>query len=235
MAVDGLEESMMRSLASPDLLDLAIDWAELGLDAILDDGVLKNIPIIGSIVCLVGTAVSIRDKLFAKKLLLFLASLDKTTQEERQEQLQRLASDPKERRRLGEHLLLIIDRLNDMAKPALLARCFQVLLQGEIDRGKFLLLANVIDSLNVETIQAYKRGYESKTLGRGPIFDYNETLFLQAGLLSMQFAQMGNAATLPLRPEKFPTVSVSVSKIGSLFYKVVLKNAVVEDKKKVSL
>ncbi len=134
---EGLENSLIESIARTDLKDVATQFAEVGLDSVLDDGVVREIPIIGTIVSAASAVITIRDRLFAKKLLRFLENLDDVPVDERQAQITRLASSSKERKRVGETLLLLLDRLNDMEKPALLARAFQAFLNGRIDRSQF--------------------------------------------------------------------------------------------------
>ncbi len=154
-----IEESLFASIANSDLKSLAIELSEVGLDQILKDGLAKDIPVLGSIVGFAGAAITIRDCLFAKKLAIFLANFEATSKEQRKEQLDKLALDASERKRVGEHLLLLLDKMNDMTKPAMIARAFQAYLSEGIDRDQFQALSHVIDVINVASIPDLRRFY----------------------------------------------------------------------------
>jgi hypothetical protein len=63
-----LEESLVRSIAKPNLTELAADLAEVGLDQLLQEGVLRDIPVLGTLVGLYRTVGIVRDRLFATKV-----------------------------------------------------------------------------------------------------------------------------------------------------------------------
>jgi len=54
-------------------------------------------------------------------------------------------ADPEKAREVGEHLVLMLDRLDDLAKAVLLARAFKVFLMWRIDRPLFDRLASALD------------------------------------------------------------------------------------------
>ena len=57
-----------------------------------------------------------------------------------------------ERRRVGEALLLLLDRLDDMGKPELVARVFRALIRGQVDRPTFQLMGSAIGSPSHSTL-----------------------------------------------------------------------------------
>lgn len=50
MAEKELHDSLIDSIGSSQVTELAQDFAEVTLDSILDDGLIKDIPIVGTIV-----------------------------------------------------------------------------------------------------------------------------------------------------------------------------------------
>ena len=56
-----LEEALVSSIAKPNLTDLASELAEVGLDHFLTDGVLRDIPVLGTLVGLYRTVGVIRE------------------------------------------------------------------------------------------------------------------------------------------------------------------------------
>jgi hypothetical protein len=64
--------SISSCFKNDELSDLGTDLGEVELDSLLDDGLLKEIPVIKTILAFSGTIGSIRDYLFTEKLIRFL-------------------------------------------------------------------------------------------------------------------------------------------------------------------
>ena len=62
------EHALVRSIALPNLQEVIGDVGEAYLDQILDEGVLRDIPIIASILRLRATVGAVRDYVFTKKV-----------------------------------------------------------------------------------------------------------------------------------------------------------------------
>lgn len=142
---DELADPMVESIGDPSIQDIAIDAAELGIDALLEDGPIKDIPIIGTIARVIGAGANVRDMLFARKLLRFLKGLDQVSERERRKFREKAEGNPEFRQRLGEHLVLLLERLDDMMKPDLVARVFREYLTGSLPYEDFLALSLAVD------------------------------------------------------------------------------------------
>ena len=71
----GSEMCIRDSIGSEDLKGISADLIEMGVDSILDEGVLKEIPIVSFITRTINLKSTITDKIFTKKLLHFLHSI----------------------------------------------------------------------------------------------------------------------------------------------------------------
>jgi hypothetical protein len=140
-----LEAAVQAAVTSPDAKDLAIEYAEAGLDTFLDAGLARDIPFIGTLVGLAKLGISVHDRLFAKKILDLLAGLADLAAEERQELIARLESDPKYGRKVGDHLVDLIDRIESYRKPAMVARVFKAYLRREIDADMLHRLCSAVE------------------------------------------------------------------------------------------
>lgn len=79
--------SLENSLSS-DICDTVGDLAEVGLDAVMDDGILKDIPILSTVVGLYRIGYTIRERHEIKQLALFVAELNRgCTDESKRKQL----------------------------------------------------------------------------------------------------------------------------------------------------
>ena len=93
------EHTLVRTLASPQLTDVLSEGIEKILDAALEEGVVRDIPVVGWAVKSYRAANDIRGNLFGKKILRFLRPISELDQEERLQFSSRMDGDeglPKE-------------------------------------------------------------------------------------------------------------------------------------------
>ena len=90
---DSIEVSLFDSIAKGELAKIGTDFLEITLDEVLDEGIARSIPFIGTAVGLYRATMSIKDRFFIKKVLLFLTELHKTEQEQREKFSAQLAID----------------------------------------------------------------------------------------------------------------------------------------------
>ena len=126
-----LELSLLESLRKANLTELGADVSDKALEAV------GGVPVVGLLQKFWKVACSVPTYLFLKKMVKFLAELKDIPQEERQAQIDKLENDPKEEKHVGETLLLILDRLNDMQKPTMVGRAFKALLKETITYEEF--------------------------------------------------------------------------------------------------
>jgi hypothetical protein len=226
MGDGNLDQSLIDTIRETDLGSLAIDLGEVALDTVFEDGLLQDIPFIGAVAKLGSAGFTVRDRIFAKKLLLFITKLSEIPPDKRREMLDRL-EDEKQRRKTGEKLLLLIDRMNDMDKPSMMARAFKAYLEGHIDRHQFDELAHIIDALNMATVETLKAAYR-KRLG----FETREPNphvqhLAMCGLFSIHFNEIeivtraGDRHSLPERRDG----GIIVQNVtGKLFCEIVLQS-----------
>lgn len=140
---------LVRIVASAKLADIVFDAAEVALDENLADGVLKELPIVGTVVKLVHAGQSISEKLFVRKLLRFLTELQSVPTEERKKLLEEYPDSSEKQKVLGENLLLALERLDDVEKPKILAQFFTAYINSEIDHMTFTRLARSLERFNL--------------------------------------------------------------------------------------
>ncbi len=222
-----VEVSLIESIAGSDLSALAADLGEVGLDRILDDGLARDVPVIGTFMKMYSVVSTIQNRLFARKLLRFLVGLADVPIEQRRTQLAKLACDAKERKNVGENLLLLLERMNNVAKPTMLAHAFKAYLKEQIDLGQFRALAYAVDAINMAAIPTLRSLFEDPYP-----FDIMEPNvhcqhLAMCGLLSIRFEQINIARSL-MDEDELPIVnmkstgSLRRNELGKLFYEVIL-------------
>jgi hypothetical protein len=186
-----LESVVVSTIASPDLQDGIADLAEVGLDQLLTDGVLNDVPVVGTLAKAIRTAGRVRDALLVRKLAKFFQALSKVSLDERQAFYTSLGSES-DRRRVGEALLLLLERLDDMAKPELVARVFRALIRREIDRAQFDRMASAIDRIHLSRLptllQFYAQPDQQFDTGSEDAEAYQELAFVGLVRLSVRIS-----------------------------------------------
>lgn len=144
-----IEETFDLALRDANLQDVAVDASELALDSLLDEGLLKDVPIVGTLVKVVSASSTIADKLFLKKLLTFLFHLQEIPPDERAKIILKIDDSKEYRTKVGEKLLYIVDACEDHETAGLVSRVFKHFLEGKITYGEFLKTASVLQRLSL--------------------------------------------------------------------------------------
>jgi hypothetical protein len=160
--VKKLDATMLDTLKT-DLSGVSADYMEIGLDSILEDGLLKDIPVVNSIISLYKTGVNIRERFLIKKLLVFLTSLSDTTIEDR---LEFISKHEKQSAKIGEELIILLDRLDHANKPEYVAKLFKHYLNEEISLIVYHRLCQIIDKCFIEDLKFLKEN-ESREIVTG--------------------------------------------------------------------
>ena len=145
---NNLSISIVDATAAENVADVAAELTEVALDSVLDASeIIEAVPFLSSILKLAKAGISIRDRLFLKKLAGFLFELDKVSFTERLEYLRKIEADPDFKEKIRVNLLIILERLDDIDKPKLIGKLFCFYIKGEIDYLPFTRLAAIIDKL----------------------------------------------------------------------------------------
>lgn len=146
MAENSLSVAFSNSLKEEAIACIS-DLTEIGLDAIMDDGILKDVPILSTAISLYKIGSSIKERHNLKKLLLFINEINNGIADSRKrtEYQQKFQSDDKFRNQQIEYLLVLIDRYTDYDKSKWLAKLFLAYLEDEIIWEELLMYAEVID------------------------------------------------------------------------------------------
>ena len=123
------------------------EYVEIGLDALVEDGILKDIPIVSTAVSIYRIGKSIRERHHVAKLISFLNEINKgiADEEKRQKYREKFCRNEKFRNQELEYILILVDRYISFDKPQMLAKLYLAYLDGEIIWEEFTMYAEVID------------------------------------------------------------------------------------------
>jgi|SRR5690554_2051846 len=143
------------TLKDTDLHSMTIDLAETFSDTFLHDGLLKDIPIIGTIVNLSKVAMNLKDRLLIKKLIYFLSELKEIDTEKRERLISQIDNSDKEKIKVGEKLLYIVDACDDHISARYIAVLFKAFLNEKISYSEFIRCSSIIRRLIIEDLEKY--------------------------------------------------------------------------------
>lgn len=202
------EQSLALAFGSSlteEVSDIAGEYAELGLDALAEDGLFKDIPIVSTAVAVYRIGKSIREKHHIAKLISFLNEINKgiVDEEKRQNYREKFTSNEKFRNQELEYILILIDRYISFDKPQMLAKLYLAYLDGKIKRDEFMQYAEVLDRLLPGDIFRYDGRLKFNR-------DYGGTLQRLAGLGLMRGSVVPHAYELSYDKTRFGAILLDV-------------------------
>ena len=149
-------ESALRKETS----DLLQQYGEIAIDSFLDEGILRDIPVINTITSVFRSGVAIRDAIFIKKIVHFLKEPSKAPDSKKQKFLDKLRNEPDFRNRFTTHLLVVLDGVNDLRKPPILAKLFEAYVWERLDFSDFCRLCRAVEVSFVDDLQEFLECFE---------------------------------------------------------------------------
>ncbi|WP_157495763.1 hypothetical protein [Flavobacterium sp. WG21] len=144
-SIKSISTSLINTLKDSDINGITTEWSEVFLDTFLEDGIIKEIPIISTIIGIGKTGVKINEMLFLKKILYFISQLNDIPAKDREKVIDEIDESKKYRIKIGEKLLYIIDKCDDHEKSEIIGKLFSVFLKGSISYESFVRCAQVIE------------------------------------------------------------------------------------------
>ena len=144
--------SLEKTIKDIDLQSVTIGLSEVFLDELMDNGIAKHIPIIGTVVGLGKTALGIKERLFLKKIIYFISELKNIPPDKRRRMIEKIDSSGKFRTKVGEKLLFIIDNCEDHEKAQVIARLFTAFLSQKLSYQEFLRSSSIVERTMLEDL-----------------------------------------------------------------------------------
>jgi hypothetical protein len=205
-----LEQSIHRTLESSNLKDLLLNSGEFTFDLFIDSDVIKSIPVFNTIYGLFKVGLNIRDYIFVKKLYHFLYSFADVPHEERLSMLKRLENDTDFNQRVGEYLVLVIDRVDDYRKAALLSKAFKAYCSKKINSVQLLRLNQIIDRIFIPDFSELEKLYFEDSR----MIEENPNAIPELNFISLGLAYIRSG---------FGANNISISSLGKLFVETIVR------------
>ena len=171
-----IPQSFTEALNNNDLTDLTKEGLEITFDAIINNDILKSIPVIGIIVATIRTSKNIINLFFLKKLVSFLKGVSDIQPEKREAMIKKIDKSNKYRQKIGDFLLFQINHCDDDLKAFYLSIAFRAVINEELSYEDFMRISNIINRLPTIDFEDFIKRNE---------FHEEDTLLIGCGLLSI--------------------------------------------------
>ena len=142
-------------------LEAALEGAEVVADSLIDNELVKSIPVVGTALKLIQGSLDLRDRIFLSKVQRFIEEIETISIDGRMKFREQVLSDKDTMAVTGETALLVLDKLSDLKKAEYLGFYFSCFLCGEIDQYQFRRIATAIDTAFIDDIERFvKEGME---------------------------------------------------------------------------
>jgi hypothetical protein len=181
MEKNSINEAFQNTLVNDSIKNISLEYLELGVDSFVKNDFIREIPIIKSLYSFYKAVESIHAYYLTKKVVRFLFQFKDVSKTEIENTLLKLETTKSYKKDLGENLILIIDRFENVQKSDLLGKAFKMFLKGESSYEEFLRISHIIDKSFLDDL--YKLPFIQKSINVELIT--KENLF-SLGLLSLK-------------------------------------------------
>ncbi|NTG38705.1 hypothetical protein G6K91_31050 [Agrobacterium rhizogenes] len=150
--LDRISTDLVKSLNRSELSDLGATIGDVALDGVIGSGALDGVPVIGTMVSIARTGSAIRDLVFQRKVLAFLASFGTETDPTARQEFVRKIEEQDNGQRFGETILLLLERMDDLSKPVIVGRLMAAAARGDMLLKEALRLSRIVDRAFIEDL-----------------------------------------------------------------------------------
>ena len=147
--------SFNATLLNGKLSDVAEEVMENIIDNNLPDGIVKDIPIIGTLAGIIQTTQDISNYLFLRKIAAFVTKIKDVSPDDRKEVIQNIDNSGKYRDKVGISLLAIIDKCESIEKTEYIAIWFRAFLKKDIEYECFMYGTHIIQRAYIEDFKTF--------------------------------------------------------------------------------
>ena len=219
--MDKIIPSFRKSLFSSSK-DIIVDLTELSVDSLLDDGLLKDLPIVGLLVGVKNTAQSLHDRNLLKQTLNFIKQFNsgKIDEIKLNKYIEEFNSNNKKTQAELERVLIILNNIIELEKSSMLANLFKSYINEIITWDEFCEFSEIIRMMFIQDIEYFKKIYSGKVKDTCDLSLYPIDRLSSLGLVNTSPKRLNQIEpnSSYFREEKF----VVMSKIGGKFYQATL-------------
>lgn len=220
--MDKIVPAFETSLFDTSLSDVCVEIAELGIDSILDNDVLKSLPICNLLVGVGKTAQNIYDRNLLKQTIKFINTFNKKSipQKKLEKYKKRLNDNSKyAEKELGRVIVLLNSNI-DLKKSELLGKFYASYVNEEIKWEQFCELSDITSRLFLSDLSTLYNIYNREIVVTAQFQTYIADRLIALGVINSEI-NFKEKETRNVMDRQIIR-SVQVSRCGELFCKISL-------------
>ena len=168
--VDDFEKSLFNSSK-----DVISDYLEIGIDTLMNEGILKEIPIVNTIVGVLKIGKNVHDRNLLKQTLTFINEFNnnKISHDKLKQYKITIENNPKRCEEELGRILLLLNNFIDKEKSIMLAKIFKAYIEKIINWNEFCEYSEIINRLFIQDINLLNMIYDGRvtdTTNRGDLY-----------------------------------------------------------------
>ena len=168
-----------------DTVDIGKEVLELSVDSVLEDGLLRDIPIVGMVAGIGKIYVNLRERSFIKQTLAFLYEFKSGTIDT--DKLARHNEELMKNKALFEKeletILVYLDRNTEIHKSRVDAKLYIALIHNDISFDRFCEFLEITNRMFLSDLSALEEAYNNEGVAREMEVSYRHERLISLGLL----------------------------------------------------
>lgn len=212
--MDKIVPAFEVSLLEP-VFSSILDIGEVGIDSLLDEGLFKDIPIVGLVMGVGKTAQNIHDRNLLKQTLKFIQTFNEKTiiEDKLQKYKKKIEQDPKRAEEELGRVLIILNNTVEIKKSELLGKIFRAYVDERIVWEQFGELSEAISRLFISDIYLLHKIFDRKINDSTQCMNYQVDRLVSIGFVNTTTKSMTIGSNNSSNTERY----LNVSEFGKLF------------------
>ena len=135
--------------------------------------------------------IDIRDRMFIAKIYSFINPLESVSDEQKQKMYKKMKSNTDEANKIGEIILLTLDKVTDLAKPKIMFIIFLSYLDDNLNRADFIRILGAIDFAVIDDLNKFFNLHKLPEKSQEPYLRYLAPTGLTEVLAQNTFDELG--------------------------------------------
>lgn len=178
------------SIISSELGNINKELGEVLIDNILEQGLLKEIPIVSLFTSAINIGTSIQNQFFLKKILKFLLELESIPKNERVDFISKIDQDKKYKTKVGESVLMILDKSDNYSKSQYIGILFKKCIEGKLAYSDFIKMSGIVNRSHLPILLRLTELNKNIEI---PKSDYEELFSLGLVTLDLENTETGQS------------------------------------------
>jgi hypothetical protein len=132
--------------------DLLITGGDLILDSLIENELIKEIPVIGTSLKIIGAVRSVRDNAYLNKIRTFLNQVGEISEDQKQRLISESKKSKKNRVKFGNALYSSLEQSDSQVKIQYIGIAFEAFLNKDIEEHDLRMICHIINNTFVDEL-----------------------------------------------------------------------------------